>query len=357
MVGDAGCVRRKIGQCPGGAVVGEERDRAWAACPQAVGQRSSIVGRQLAVGERAVFVLQGHLRGIAAGVAPQRVDDPAHADFPWLDAVWRGVRQHRPVAFQDVADQHARRVVVIASPGGALFRGQPVGGGRLDIDRRQAEAEKGVAQARGAGECDPLDAFMVQALGQQSDHGAGSAREAPGKMADLDDGPAFDLAAGAGRNGFFDRRVEILFEKQIAIGRAQAERAADVAIAVAQAEQARHEAFDAATVTFGKTLADECLDGCAVGADMLEQCEGRARGCPGSSRGLPRPGRFSGGNRNVRNAWIEVRRFNRRQTARRGGMASGSLARCAASATGQMPETTQYQCQLAKQAEKTFSSH
>src|SRR5512143_3532073 len=169
-------------------------------------------------------------------------------------------------------------MVVIAAPGGAFFRRDAVGGGRLDVDREQAQAAKGVAQPRRAGEHDPLIPFLVEPFRQQSDHGADRARKRAGKMADLDDEAALDPSAGARRDRLFYRRVEVLLEKQLAAGRAQAERAAQVAVRVAHAEQARHEGLDARAEALCKTLADEGFGDGTVASDMLEQVEERPPG-------------------------------------------------------------------------------
>lgn len=78
---DVRCVRGQVGQRPGLAVVGEDRDRVRGRGAQQVGQPGDF-SRQFAIGERTVFVLQGHLAGMACRMAVQGGENQAHAGSP-----------------------------------------------------------------------------------------------------------------------------------------------------------------------------------------------------------------------------------------------------------------------------------
>ncbi len=71
-------------------------------------------------------------------------------------------------------------------------------------------------------------------------------------MSDFDDARAVDKLAAQRADRLIDRVVEILFDEQVALCRAQAKRAADGAIGLAHREQARHERLNARVEALSK---------------------------------------------------------------------------------------------------------
>jgi hypothetical protein len=189
-------------------------------------------------------------------------------------------------ALGQVAGEHARVVVVVPAPRVHAVRHARTVGAR-QLDQRCAEAEQDLPHGTGGREDDPAEVAGQQVCRQLRDHADRAAAVARGEVAHLDDlGPAQRLAGGAG-DRVLDGLVQVVLEvERRRGGRAQAQHAPQPLLAVAEAQQRRHERLDLGGVGARERRAHERLElgPLAVAGAGLRQLQGDCAGRRGLRR-------------------------------------------------------------------------